>query len=66
MLPRERVHWAGPAEPALALMERMRQEGLQEVAVVDVDNERVVGLVTLDSVAQAVQIRAELGRTPAA
>jgi len=61
MLPRERVHWMGPAEPALALMERMRQEGLQEVAVVD--DERVVGLVTLESVAQAVQIRAELGRS---
>ena len=60
MLPRERVSWTTPAETALALMERMRQDELQDVAVVD--GERVVGLVTLDSVAQAVQIRAELNR----
>jgi Zn-dependent protease len=60
MLPRERVSWTSPQETALALMDRMRQEGLQQVAVVD--GERVVGLVTLESVAQAVQIRSELGR----
>jgi Zn-dependent protease len=60
MLPRDRVNWTTPQETALALMDRMRNEGLQEVAVVD--NESVVGLVTLDSVAQAVQIRAELQR----
>jgi predicted transcriptional regulator len=60
MLPRERVLWTSPTETALALMDRMRQEHLQEVAVVD--NERVVGLVTFDSVAQAVQIRSELGK----
>ena len=64
MLPRERVSWTAPQETALALVERMRQEGLQQVAVVD--DERVVGLVTLDSVAQAVQIRSELGRSEAA
>jgi CBS domain-containing protein len=64
MLPRDRVYWTNPAEPALALMERMRAENLQYVAVVD--GERVVGLVTFDSVAQAVQLRAELNRsTPA-
>jgi Zn-dependent protease len=60
MLPRERVHWAAPEETALALMERMRQDNLQEMAVVADD--RVVGLVTLESVAQAVQIRADLNR----
>ena len=60
MLPRERVHWAAPEESALALMERMRQGNLQEMAVVADD--RVVGLVTLESVAQAVQIRADLKR----
>jgi len=38
----------------------MRQEDLQEIAVVA--NGRVVGLVTLESVAQAVQIRADLNR----
>ncbi len=58
MLPRERVHWAAPEEAALALMDRMRQDNLREVAVVA--NDRVVGLVTLESVAQAVQIRADL------
>jgi len=60
MLPRDRVRWAAPEETALALMERMRQEDLQEIAVVA--NGRVVGLVTLESVAQAVQIRADLNR----
>ncbi len=61
MLPREKVQWAAPEEPALSLMERMRQDGLQEVAVVSHD--RVIGLVTLDSLAQAVQIRTELKRS---
>lgn len=60
MLPRERVYWATPAETALSLMDRMRQERLQEVAVVE--DERVVGLVTFDSVGHAMQIRAELGK----
>jgi predicted transcriptional regulator len=60
MLPRDRVHWAAPEDTALALMERMRQDNLQEMAVVASD--RVVGLVTLESVAQAVQIRADLKR----
>jgi hypothetical protein len=36
----------------------MRQDNLQEVAVVS--KERVVGLVTRESVAAAVQIRADL------
>ena len=61
MLPRGNVHWAAPEETALALMERMRQDNLQEMAVVASD--RVVGLVTLESVTQAVQIRADLKRT---
>ena len=60
MLPRERVQWVAPEQPALSLMERMRHDRLQEVAVVSDD--RVVGLVTLESVAQAVQIRADLHR----
>jgi Zn-dependent protease/predicted transcriptional regulator len=58
MLPRERLHWAAPEEAALGLLERMRQESLEEVAVITDD--RVVGLVTLESAAQAVQIRADL------
>jgi len=61
MLPRDRVHWAAPAESALALLERMRQDNLQEIAVITDD--RVAGLVTLESVAQAVQIRTELNRS---
>lgn len=61
MLPRDRVYWTTPTETALALMDRMREGNLQQVAVVD--GERVVGLVTLESVAQAVQIRAELKRS---
>jgi Zn-dependent protease/predicted transcriptional regulator len=60
MLSRERVHWAKPEETAQSLMERMRQEQLQEIAVVSDDH--VLGLVTLESVAQAMQIRADLGR----
>ena len=60
MLPRDRVRWAAPEETALALMERMRQDNLQQIAVVASD--RLVGLVTLESMAQAVQIRADLNR----
>jgi Zn-dependent protease/CBS domain-containing protein len=60
MLPRERVYWTSPTETALALVERMQHEHLPQVAVVD--DQRIVGLVTFDSVAQAVQIREELNR----
>jgi CBS domain-containing protein len=58
MIPRERMYWAAPHETALSLMERMRESNLQQVAVVD--GEQIVGLVTLESVSHAVQIRAEL------
>ena len=60
MLPRDRVHWVGPEDTALSVMERMRQDNLPQVAVVA--NDKVVGLVTVESVAQAIQIRADLGR----
>jgi Zn-dependent protease/CBS domain-containing protein len=58
MIPRERMYWAAPHETALSLMEHMRESNLQHVAVVD--GEQIVGLVTLESVSHAVQIRAEL------
>jgi CBS domain-containing protein len=60
MLPRDRMYWTAPGEAALTLMERMRESSLPQVAVVD--GERIVGLVTLDSISQALQIRAELNR----
>jgi Zn-dependent protease/predicted transcriptional regulator len=58
MLPREKLAWTTVEEPALSLMERMRQNNLHEVAVVEQDH--VLGLVTMESVAQALQIRTEL------
>jgi Zn-dependent protease/CBS domain-containing protein len=60
MLPRERMYWTAPGEAALTLMERMRESNLPQVAVVD--GEQIVGLVTLDSISQALQIRSELNR----
>jgi CBS domain-containing protein len=60
MLPRDRVHWVAPEENAMSVMERMRQDNLPQMAVVEHD--KVVGLVTVESVAQAIQIRADLAR----
>ena len=59
MLPKEKLHWAGPEEPALSLLDRMRNVGMQQMPVIAGGN--VVGIVTRDSILQVLQSRGELG-----
>jgi Zn-dependent protease/predicted transcriptional regulator len=60
MLPKEKLHWAAPEEPALSLLERMHSGGLQQMPVIAGGN--VVGLVTRDSILRVLQARHEFGQ----
>jgi Zn-dependent protease/CBS domain-containing protein len=57
MLPRDGLQWAAPDESALALLERMRNANVEEMAVVTGWN--LVGLVTRDSILRVVQARVD-------
>ena len=59
MLPKEKLHWAAPEEPALSLLDRMRTVGMQQMPVIAGGN--VVGIVTRDSILRVLQTRSELG-----
>ncbi len=57
MLPKERLVWAAPEEPALSLLDRMRTIGLQQMPVIAGGS--VVGIVTRDSILRVLQSRQE-------
>jgi predicted transcriptional regulator len=59
MLPRDKIHWAAPEEPVLALLERMQSEDINQMPVVAGGS--VVGMVTRESVLRVVQARTEVG-----
>ena len=59
MLPKTKLHWAAPEEPALSLLDRMRTIGMQQMPVIASGN--VVGIVTRDSILRVLQSRHELG-----
>src|SRR6266851_3489198 len=59
MLPKDKLHWAAPEEPALSLLDRMRTIGMQQMPVITGGN--VVGIVTRDSILRVLQSRHELG-----
>jgi Zn-dependent protease/predicted transcriptional regulator len=59
MLPKDRLHWAAPEEPALSLLDRMRTIGMQQMPVITGGN--VVGIVTRDSILRVLQTRHEVG-----
>jgi Zn-dependent protease/CBS domain-containing protein len=58
MLPKTKLHWAAPEEPALSLLDRMRTIGMQQMPVIARGN--VVGIVTRDSILRVLQSRHEL------
>ena len=60
MVPREKVVWSGTDEPALSLLERMMSQDVNQMPVVE--NGRVVGLVTRDSLLRMIQTRTEVGQ----
>ncbi|HTC63151.1 MAG TPA: site-2 protease family protein [Candidatus Saccharimonadales bacterium] len=55
MLPKEKLHWAAPEEPALTLLDRMRTVGMQQMPVIAGGS--VVGIVTRDSILRVLQSR---------
>ena len=57
MLPKDKLHWAAPEEPALSLLDRMRSIGMQQMPVIAGGN--VVGIVTRDSILRVLQSRHE-------
>lgn len=58
MLPKTKLHWAAPEEPALSLLDRMRTIGMQQMPVIAGGS--VVGIVTRDSIMRVLQTRNEL------
>jgi Zn-dependent protease/predicted transcriptional regulator len=58
MLPKTKLHWAAPEEPALSLLDRMRTIGMQQMPVIAGGS--VVGIVTRDSILRVLQARHEL------
>jgi predicted transcriptional regulator len=59
MLPKEKLHWAAPEEPALSLLDRMRTVGMQQMPVIAGGS--VIGIVTRDSILHVLQARGEIG-----
>ena len=59
MLPKDKLHWAAPEEPAISLLDRMRTVGMQQMPVIAGGN--VVGIVTRDSILRVLQSRHEIG-----
>src|ERR1700681_4375617 len=59
MLPKNKLHWAAPDEPALSLLDRMRTIGMQQMPVIAGGS--VVGIVTRDSILRVLQSRHEIG-----
>lgn len=64
MLSRDGLQWASPEEPALSLLERMRNANVEEMAVMTGGN--LVGLVTRDSILRVIQARVDLQHLTAA
>ncbi len=60
MIPRDKVHVTSPREPVLKLLERMQTEDINQMPVVD--DGRVVGLISRDSILRVIQTRLEMGK----
>jgi Zn-dependent protease/CBS domain-containing protein len=59
MLPKEKLLWAAPEEPALSLLDRMREAGMPQMPVIAGGS--VVGVVTRDSILRVLQQRHAFG-----
>jgi Zn-dependent protease/predicted transcriptional regulator len=62
MLPKEKLLWAAPEEPALSLLDRMRTGGLQQMPVISGGS--VIGVVTRDTILRVLQARGGFGAVP--
>jgi Zn-dependent protease/predicted transcriptional regulator len=71
MIPRDKLLWAAPDQPLLPLLERMLAADVNQVPVMtgivdDVSGDRVVGMVTRDSILRVIQTHIEVGMPAAA
>jgi len=59
MLPPGKIHWVRPEQPLLSILERMQSEDVNQMPVVD--GERIIGVVSRDSILRVLQNRMEIG-----
>jgi Zn-dependent protease/predicted transcriptional regulator len=65
MLPLDKVRWAAPEEPVLAVLDRMQSEDINQMPVLQTDPDpHVVGIVSRDSILRVIQARSEIGVLP--
>jgi Zn-dependent protease/predicted transcriptional regulator len=60
MLPLDRIHSASPDEPALAVLDRMQNEDINQMPVVSEGH--IVGMIARDTILRFLQTRLQLGR----
>ncbi len=58
MLPLERIHSVVPEEPVLGVLERMQNEDINQMPVMD--DGRIVGMITRDSILRVIQTRLQV------
>src|SRR5580692_4652338 len=64
MIPRERILWATPDEPLLALLERLLSADINQIPIVSGSDDgaaQIIGMVSRDSILRVMQTRSELG-----
>ena len=68
MIPRDKILWASPEEPLLAVLERLLSADVNQMPVVTGTGDgtsHIVGMLTRDSILRVIQTRTELGTMPA-
>ena len=58
MLPRDRIHSVAPGEPLLHVLERMQNEDINQMPVMN--DGQLVGMITRDSILRAIQTRLQV------
>jgi len=58
MIPREKITWARPDEPVLSVLERMQGQDINQMPVVD--EARVVGVISRETILRVLQTRLQL------
>lgn len=59
MLPVDRIEWAAPEEPVLAVLERMQKEDISQMPVIS--DGHIVGVVARDTILRVLQTRLQMG-----
>jgi predicted transcriptional regulator len=58
MVPRDKIHWVRQDEPVLRVLERMQNEDLNQMPVLN--DGRLVGMISRDSILRVIQTRLHL------